>query len=96
MNYNTEIEHTEILRRAHAVASERSTFTGGLGNRVLIPLILPAIFMTPRGEFSFLILFFAVLLIEIVLRYGLKMSMKEALLGVWNAAFGTKRKAVKN
>lgn len=87
---------TEMVRRAHAIASERSKFTGGIGNRLLIPLLLPAIFMTPRGNFSFLIAFFAVLILEIVLRYGLKMSVKEALFGVWSAAFGRKRKTVKN
>jgi hypothetical protein len=93
---NVQLETTEITLRAHAIASKRSTFLFGTSNRLLLPLILMSAFTLPNGHYSIFILALIIFFLEIVLRYMMKMTMKEAIFGVTSAAFGSKRKPVRN
>jgi|TARA_Y100001973_G_C5159464_1_gene312707 hypothetical protein len=96
MAENVQLETTQITLRAHAIASKRSTFIFGTSNRLLLPLVFMTAFTLPNGHYSVFIATLVIFFLEIVLRYMLKMTMKEAIFGITSAAFGSKRKPVRN
>ena len=78
------------------MASRRSSFYFGLSNRVIVPLLYISVFTLVNVTPYVLILPLTMIIIEIVIRYGLKSTLRDELLGVWNFMFGTKRKRIRN
>lgn len=93
---NQEIEQKTKIVKVEQMASRRSSFYFGLSNRVIVPLLYISAFTLVNVTPYVLILPLTMIIIEIVIRYGLKSTLRDELLGVWNFMFGTKRKRIRN
>lgn len=93
---NQQIEEQTQIVKAERMASQKSHFYFGLSNRIIVPLLylgLPLVFnVTPWVFICGLIM----IILEFVIRYGLKSTLRDELLGLWNFFFGTKRKRIRN
>lgn len=91
-----EFKEQAIVKRAHVIATEKSSFIGGVSNRILLPLGLSSILGTFYISILMIPIFFAYFLFEIVLHYALKMSLKDLLRTLWRVSFGTSRPVARN
>ena len=92
----TEFKEQAIVKRAHVIASQRSTFIAGVSNRILLPLGLCSILGTFYISIWMIPIFLAYFLFEIVLHYALKMNLRDLLRTLWRAFFGTSRPVARN
>lgn len=92
---NINIEEKEQIKRIEAIASKKSSIFG-VSNRLILPLFLPAIFFSVNGSFFWGLLFISIVIIEIVLRYVIKLTITEMATVIWRAFFWKEKKCVKN
>jgi len=92
---NVDIKETTTYKRVEAIASKKSSIFG-VSNRVLVPLMIPTIFLTINISFLYGFAYLLFLIVEIVLRYGLQLTLTEMFTIVWRAIFSSEIKSVKN
>ncbi len=92
---NEVIEETVVKKRVEAIASRESSFYT-LSNRIIMILLPISIFTFVPISRTPAIITLAVIFLEIVLRYALKTTLKDAIKSIWLKIFGTKRKSVRN
>lgn len=93
---NNAFKEEQVFKRAFVIASQKSHFIGGVSNRVLLPLGLSSILGTFYISVWMIPIFIGYFLFEIVLHYGLKMSLRDLLRTIWRAFFGTSRPVARN
>ena len=94
MSIHDPSESTSVTR-LEAIASQESSFYT-LSNRLILPfLYVSAITLFPVSRTPTIITLILIVL-EIVIRYVFKTTLKNSLRSGWLKMFGTKRKLVKN
>lgn len=91
-----QFQEEQIFKRAYVIASQKSTFIGGVSNRILLPLGLSSILGSFYISIWMIPIFIGYFLFEIVLHYALKMTLTDLLKTIWKAFFGTTRPVARN
>lgn len=95
MSDNQFIEE-KVFKRAHVVATQKSSFIAGVSNRILLPLGLLSTIGTFYISIWMIPIFLGYFLFEIVLHYALKMTLTDLGRTIWKVFFGKSRAVARN
>lgn len=93
---NLHIDESAYRKRLASIASRRSHFYLNLSNRLIMPLLglgLPLLVTITPLVFSAGVI---MILLEIVIRYIVKSTLKDELVSLYRFCFSTKRKTIRN
>lgn len=95
-DHDSGIIKTRIIQRPYVIGTKKSSFIGGVSNRILLPLGLFSTIGSFHVSMWIIPFFFGYFIFEIILKYSVKLTLTELFKLLWKAAFGKTKVTVRN